>query len=131
MINMTKHPLFLLFGLVCYASNLTGTLSLELHQLPTPPIAENHPIRAMDQQIVTVRGFWYPLNEHEGILAAQPNLRSCCVGSSDKIYKQIVVKDAPCQFPPNQIVTLQGLFQINPGYDEHNNLIQFYILLHK
>lgn len=118
----------ILLGLVCYASSLTGTLTLELLQLPTPPIAENHPIRTMDRQIVTVRGFWYPLNEHEGILAAQPNLKSCCIGSSDKIYKQIIVKNAPSQFPLNQIVTLHGVFEINPGYDEENNLTQFYVL---
>jgi hypothetical protein len=127
---MTKCSSFLL-GLACYTFNLAGTLNLELHQLPAPPLAESHPIRTMDQQIVIVKGFWYPLNEHEGILTAQPNLRSCCVRASNNIYKQIFVKNTPCQFPPNQIVTMQGLFQINPSYDEQNNLTEFYVLIHK
>lgn len=109
--------------------NLVGALTLELHQLPTHPIDEKDPIRAMDHQIVTVRGFWHPLNASEGILTPQPNLRTCCIGSPKKIYTQIVVKDVGFQFPPNKIATLEGEFRIKPEYDDQNNLTQVYVLL--
>jgi len=128
---MTKNPFYLALASLLYFTSLIGIPILDFHQLPAPPIPENHPIRELDQHMVTVRGFWYPLNKNDGVLAPQPNLRSCCIGSHDKIYKQIVVKDTACHFSTNQIATLEGVFQIKPEYDEQNNLTQLYLLIRK
>ncbi len=46
---------------------------------------------ALDQQVVQIRGFLYTADDGQQILAAEPNLKSCCVASEAKIGQQIVV----------------------------------------
>lgn len=40
---------------------------------------------------ITIRGFLYESQDGSYVLAPQPNLRSCCVGSDAKAKEQIVV----------------------------------------
>lgn len=40
---------------------------------------------------VEIKGFLYKLEEETFILAAEPNLKSCCIGNSNKQHKQLIV----------------------------------------
>lgn len=65
----------------------------------------------LEQQTISIRGFLYQTAEKQWILAADPDLKSCCVGSHDKARRQIYLEDElflPGQ--PAQAITLQGRF---------------------
>ncbi len=81
-----------------------------------------------DQQVVRMRGFWYPQTAEKGILAAYPDLKSCCLSSPAKRGQQILVKGEVGSLPPQKVVTVEGIFKIAPLYDEEGKLIQFYVL---
>ncbi|MGZ3633454.1 MAG: hypothetical protein ACXU9U_04065 [Parachlamydiaceae bacterium] len=64
------------------------------------------------RQNVKIRGFMYQGNEGNWILSAEPNLKSCCVGTSSKKGSQIFVKDFSLKKVPLSVVALVGEFQI-------------------
>jgi hypothetical protein len=65
-----------------------------------------------DNQIVRLRGFLYPKEDSKWVLAAQPNLRSCCIGNQANVKEQIRVEgDMPFQ-APNYVGEGEGLFRI-------------------
>lgn len=77
---------------------------------------------------VQVRGFYYETAEGRHVLASQPNLRSCCVGSRKKVSEQIaLIGDLPA-IPLKRAVTLQGNFSADPTYNEDDELIGLYYL---
>jgi hypothetical protein len=68
---------------------------------------------------IEIRGFLY---EKEGLqfLAAQPGLKSCCVGSEQKKEEQIAVYGLPTTPPLIQAITLQGTFHYDPESHERS-----------
>lgn len=50
-------------------------------------------VEALQNQTVQIRGFLYHKLDEEGmwVLAAEPNLKSCCVGNKDKAGRQLIV----------------------------------------
>jgi hypothetical protein len=86
-------------------------------------------LSSLQGQIVQVRGFWYPLSVDEGILASQPQLKSCCLQTPAKIEQQLLVKGKSLSsLSPQKALTLEGIFQIQPAHNSKGELIQFFIL---
>jgi hypothetical protein len=83
---------------------------------------------SQQNQDIRITGFLYAKGDDTWILAAEPNLRSCCVGSKNKINQQVHIEG---QFNGENSPfagTLQGHFFIDPVYDEKGDLIQLYHL---
>lgn len=68
-------------------------------------------------QKVAIKGFLYKSDSHDIILAAEPNLKSCCIGNSTKRNRQIIViGDIPPSFlSQRKPVTLVGVLTIDPS----------------
>lgn len=74
------------------------------HQEPSQRLLD------LDQHQVRIRGFLYSTEEGKWLLAKEPNLKSCCVGSKHRIAEQIYVTG---QFPQDSLQsakTVQGDF---------------------
>ncbi|HEV8052160.1 MAG TPA: hypothetical protein VGP47_06680 [Parachlamydiaceae bacterium] len=60
-------------------------------------------------QLITIRGFLYKSPESKVILAAEPDLKSCCVGSTSQRQRQLLVTgDIDHAMNASTAVTLQG-----------------------
>lgn len=85
--------------------------------------------REYNHREVTMRGFLYQDKESDRwLLSAEPNLKSCCIGTSAKIATQVVVLGdikVPSVFCP---VTVQGTFELNPQWNAEGNITQIYRL---
>lgn len=55
-----------------------------------------------------IHGFIYQKDHDTAILANEPNLKSCCVGSVYKIHTQIVCRGLKNIEPSNSIVIIKG-----------------------
>ena len=77
---------------------------------------------------VTIRGFIYQSADQRWILASEPNLKTCCVGSMHKIWQQIIVEGEFESFPSNQVVKLAGKLQVDPVWDNKQSLKQVFRL---
>jgi hypothetical protein len=85
---------------------------------------------AVHQKTICIRGFLYQTDAGRWLLAATPNMKSCCVGSSDKITQQIFLS-APFTAPAKaaiEAVSVQGTFSIEPLWDAQGNLTQLFSL---
>ena len=63
---------------------------------------------------VTLRGFLYRTQAGDLVLAAEPNLKSCCVGAQHKVKKQIFVEGHIENPIAGQVYVLQGIFTVDP-----------------
>lgn len=69
-----------------------------------------------DGQLVTIRGFLYESPEAYKVLAAEPNLKSCCVGSASKRERQLLVTgDLESAGSGGSAVTLKGTLVVAMG----------------
>lgn len=80
----------------------------------------------VDQQHVEIKGFIYQSSDHQWILAAEPNLKTCCIGTSNKIARQILLSGNIENPPINQAVTVKGQFLIDPKWNNDGVLTQLY-----
>jgi hypothetical protein len=85
-------------------------------------------LKDFNQQYVQIRGFLYRTPQGNLILAAQPDLKSCCVGTGSKVKQQVIVQGAIDPIIQQSVVNLQGIFKIDPLYDSDGQLKQFYSL---
>lgn len=84
-------------------------------------------LKGYDQRLVEMRGFLFKSPSNEWILSSEPQLKSCCIGRSDKILKQIFLEGmGEIENSSLKVVHLQGYFKVNPKWDEQGNLIQLY-----
>jgi hypothetical protein len=79
-------------------------------------------------QNVLIRGFLYCSETGTWVLSPEPNLKSCCAGSVDKVFRQIFVEGVSENPSNNRAVTLCGTFAINPLHNDSGELIQLYSL---
>ena len=77
---------------------------------------------------VRVRGFWHAKSKNEGVLAATPHLKTCCIGSPHTIHQQIVVRDFYPTGSDRKALTLEGTFNISEAYDVLGNSMHYYVL---
>lgn len=81
-----------------------------------------------DQEVL-IRGFLYKTDNGQWVLASEPNLRTCCVGSSNHVKKQIFLENSYVGAHPNaELVSIQGILRKDPMKDVQGNLIQYYSL---
>ncbi|NGX41747.1 MAG: hypothetical protein K940chlam7_00019 [Chlamydiae bacterium] len=77
-------------------------------------------------QVVTIRGFLYQTQGGDWVLAEEPNLKTCCVGSAKKIDRQIFVSGEFGNPERVLAVTLQGRFDAKPTMDSKGNIKKLY-----
>lgn len=79
-------------------------------EIPLRTFAELDLIK-LDQQIISIRGFLYKTADQQWILAADPDLKSCCVGAKNKARRQIYLEgELALPQQPVLAITLQGRF---------------------
>lgn len=88
-------------------------------------------ISFFNQKQVKIRGFLYQTQNKTWILASEPQLKTCCIGSSSKVFSQIFLPE-DFIFPNASLETqiINGIFEIQPIWDKENKLIQFYHISH-
>lgn len=69
----------------------------------------------LDGQLITIRGFLYESSESQMILAAEPNLKTCCVGSTSQQQRQLLVTGDINLV--NSAITLKGNLVVSLGDD--------------
>ncbi|WP_068471294.1 hypothetical protein [Candidatus Protochlamydia phocaeensis] len=83
---------------------------------------------AYQNQFIQIKGFPYQTSGGQWILAAQPNLRSCCIGTQATISNQLFLKMPLADLPTQHALFIRGLFKEDPVYDREGKLIQLYVL---
>lgn len=105
--------IFLLLINSCYAidqdtSHYPISISFQQLILSSDSLPEK-----LDQKEIIIRGFLYKTQE-QLILAAEPNLKSCCLTNPAVVKTKLIVIGIPFE-TANEIsaVTLKGIFKIN------------------
>jgi len=101
---------------------------LNIGDFPADPPPETHALWSLQGEFVQVRGFWYPVSSDQGVLASHPGLKSCCLAAPAKLRQQLIVKGQLASLAPQRVVTLGGIFKIDPLYNREGELLQFYVL---
>lgn len=83
---------------------------------------------AFHGQSVNIRGFLYQEPEGQWILASEPNLKTCCMGTSKKVAQQIFLSGPFAAETLRHAVTVQGDFVIKPIWNKDGSLRQLYQL---
>lgn len=81
----------------------------------------------LEDKEISIKGFYYESNRGESYLASQPNLKSCCVGSIDKLDRQVLL-EKHFILPKSKAVTLRGVLKTSPTYNEQGDLLSIYSL---
>ncbi len=90
--------IFFLFLFIC--SSLSANTSIITFQdLPTT---------SLHNQEVMIRGFLYATEDGRWIVSSEPNLKTCCIGSSQKAQSQVILDSTFEEFPSNRAIALQG-----------------------
>lgn len=99
---------------------------LSFFELPKSLPDEKQTVWKWNKTSVTIRGFCYECDSYS-VLSAQPNMKTCCVGSQSKVYEQIFLHDfkAPSS---KYVMRFKGNFKIDPVYDQEGKLLQLYHL---
>lgn len=111
-----RHLLWLaIWGLI--APLIAGETPVVTFDLLFPMIQEQtetaEPI-PYEGQRVEVRGFIYYLASKQWILAPEPNLQSCCLGSKEKARKQLLVQGSLPPSLSSSAIVIQGILQRLP-----------------
>lgn len=72
-----------------------------------------------EDQEVKIRGFLYQMPEGQWLLAAQPNLRSCCVGSELKRDSQIFLEGNVALAETKSTILVKGTLYREPNEGQH------------
>lgn len=76
---------------------------------------------------ISIKGFYYETKRGESYLASQPNLKSCCLGSIDKLDRQILL-EKKIIVPKSKVVSLRGVLKTSPIYNEQGQIASIYFL---
>lgn len=90
---------------------LTASLSLSFDDL-----SDAKAIEQADGSSVRMRGFLYHKDDGTWILAAQPDVRSCCVGSKENAQRQVIVQGNILKDNYLSVVALEGTFKSHPNF---------------
>jgi hypothetical protein len=76
-----------------------------------------------------VRGFVYKKEDGSWILAEEPNLKSCCIGSEKNLDKQIALKGDFSNVLPHRAVTVSGKLKEEPLWNDAGQKVQHWVLV--
>lgn len=105
---------------VCYGEDFVTFEMLSNHSL-------NSPFYDFEGKEVSIKGFYYESNRGDSFLASQPNLKSCCVGSIDKLDRQVLL-EGHFVVPKSKAVTFRGILKTSPTYNQQGDLQSLYFL---
>jgi hypothetical protein len=91
---------FLFFISFCHGNESAMTSFENIHEIS-------------DSQEIEIRGFLYQSDKGLWILGAEPNLKSCCVGSAHKASSQIALSGTYQKGMINKILHVRGILQRN------------------
>lgn len=138
MIRINTFIFFLFLLTICFEMTLRASEDLsflvldEMASLVEKDLAQQKQPKALARfhgSDVSIRGFLFKSTNGRLVLAAEPNLKSCCVGSKDKIFRQIFIEgdvNEPLSF--GFAVLLKGSFVIDPIKDASGSWQQIYML---
>lgn len=114
-----NHWFFFTFFLTSLIS-LLSTLEANSPQPLTFLNLGDADFQSLQGKRVEIRGFLYKNGRDEWILAAEPNLKTCCMGSKEKRDRQLLIIDQIDDLPtplPLTAITLQGDLIIGANSD--------------
>jgi hypothetical protein len=128
--HYSKKSLFFALMLIvgCFNHVEADSPILKMSDFPSELSTRSHPLQSFQNKFVQVRGFWYPISSDRGVLSAYADLKSCCLQTPAKIHQQLIVKGQLDSIPAHRVVTLEGIFKIEPLYNKEGELIQIYLL---
>ena len=113
----------------CNNSQTMPFNTIDIGVLPAETPSSQDPVWNYHGHIVQIRGFWYPLSTaSQSVLTLRPHLKNCCIGTPLKIGEQIFVYGEIIALMPGQVVSLTGIFTIEPCYSAEGMLTQLYVL---
>jgi hypothetical protein len=77
---------------------------------------------------VLLKGFLFKSPKGLWLLSSEPDLKSCCAGSPTKVFKQVFLEGSFQDALINQLVTMRGVFTVDPKRNLNGELIQVYLL---
>lgn len=90
---------------------------------------EQASLKQGEKRVIQIRGFLYQTPNQSLVLAAHPDLKSCCIGTSSKIVEQIFVKgEISKEALTHRAVTVQGVLKKEPLFDARGEPVQLYVL---
>ena len=125
------HLLILIILIPFWLSAADPPLALTFHELididvslPDNKLQSvlNQKIGKFQGQDVRVRGFLYTNDQGDVVLSSVPNLKTCCVGKSKHVTKQIYLSGLPDAKPSSSAVLVQGRFAFYPRKDGHGKI---------
>jgi hypothetical protein len=134
-----NRALFLVFFMFHYLGGNLHSIEpltlLWLSELPASVLSElsskqlPDALKKYQHQQVSIRGFVYQTADGSLLLAAEPNLKNCCVASQGMITRQVMLIGNHIPFSTNgRAKTIQGRFEIEPAKDENGNWKTLFIL---
>ena len=93
---------------------LTSTTPESIHSL-------QNELAVFHRQLVKIRGFLYCNPAGQWILAAEPNLKTCCQGASGKVFQQLFLSKPDFIDISMHAITLQGILVIDPIWIENDS----------
>jgi len=121
-----------------FDGNLYSIEQLTLHWLgELPPSALEgiasgqlpEALQAYQHQQVSIRGFVYRTKDGKNVLAAEPDLKSCCVASRGNITRQVMLEGDDIAFlNDGRAQEVQGRFEIEPLKDESGSWKKIFVL---
>lgn len=130
----TMKKFLIIYVLFAFGMLSGEPLTLSFQQLHPPvEVTENTVAFLKEQsafhgQTVNIRGFLYQEPEGQWILASEPNLKTCCIGTSKKVTQQIFLSAPFTAEALRHAVTVKGDFVIKPIWNKDGSLHQLYQL---
>ena len=121
------HPSSILI-ILSILSFIVRCTALTFEDLPETEPPLSHSLWDYHDQLIEIRGFFYSIDDSKGILASQPDLKSCCVAAPSKISQQLFLQGDLVNLPHQRAVTVKGIFKIHPVYENNGDLKQLYFL---
>ncbi len=103
----------------------------ETHQQsPEDLLKLSQDLAPFDNARVKISGFLYEAADRRWILAKEPHLRTCCIGTEKTVTQQIFLPrdfSAPPQLH-NKLVNIEGQFHIAPLANAEGKLVQLFYM---